>query len=244
MNIRKITNAYYSKFCCSNIDLLDKGTYFIESSERNANMLGFGCKFSIYVFKSDEKTIISYSPEYRDKLNVVKLENNPKIIIDLLLEKLPEIVIRKLFLYTGNKTLDTTGVIKLCKEHYYDYEIFFLSLHPNANISDGWLKEYFEEKTAKGYMFGYFDKDKLVTVSDAPDMPYMNGIIQHTGIATVKEYRNKGYAKKVAYFAAEELIKSGICPQWETEKSNIASINLAKSIGYQEIAEAYILEER
>lgn len=55
-------------------------------------------------------------------------------------------------------------------------------------------------------MFGYFDKDKLVTVSDAPDMPYMNGIIQHTGIATVKEYRNKGYAKKVAYFAAEELI--------------------------------------
>ena len=82
-------------------------------------------------------------------------------------------------------------------------------------------------------MFGYFDKDKLVTVSDAPDMPYMNGIIQHTGIATVKEYRNKGYAKKVAYFAAEELIKSGICPQWETEKSNIASINLAKSIGYQ-----------
>lgn len=39
------------------------------------------------------------------------------------------------------------------------------------------------------------------------------------------------------------MMEMGICPQWECGAENIASIALAKSIGYREYGEAYILEE-
>lgn len=243
MDIAKLTNEYYSKLCCCNIDSISNGVHFIESDNRNEVMLGFDRKFTIYVYSSTDKIIIAYSPKYHDEFEEIKKTTKFTNIIDLLFVRFPKLVTRKLFMYVGNKDIDTTGSFKMKEQHYPYYEKFFLTLHPNINISDGWLKEYYNDKAKKGYMFGYFENDLLVSFSDAPDMPYMNDVIQHTGIATLKEYRYKGYAKRTSYFAAQELIKSGVCPQWETDKSNIASINLAKSIGYVEVADAHILEE-
>ena len=41
---------------------------------------------------------------------------------------------------------------------------------------------------------GYFVNGKIVSVCDAPDMPYMEDKIQHTGICTLEEERREGYA--------------------------------------------------
>lgn len=52
----------------------------------------------------------------------------------------------------------------------------------------------------------------------------MEDIIQHTGIETLEEERRKGYAKCTAALAVHNLIENGICPQWECNINNIASI--------------------
>lgn len=97
----------------------------------------------------------------------------------------------------------------LKKADYPLYEEFFRSTSPTADPT-GWLQEYFEEKVQKEYFTGYFANDKLVSVCDAPDMPYMEDTIQHTGIVTLKSERRKGYAKCTAALAAHHLIENGV----------------------------------
>lgn len=110
------------------------------------------------------------------------------------------------------------------------YEELFRSTKPTAN-PDGWLYEYFIEKTAKEYFAGYIKNNKFVSVCDASDMPYMEDKIQHTGIETLEVERKKGYAKCVTALATHNLIENGICPQWECDMNNTASIKRAKIIG-------------
>ncbi|MCI6841257.1 MAG: GNAT family N-acetyltransferase [Eubacteriales bacterium] len=130
----------------------------------------------------------------------------------------------------------------LKKSDYLLYEEFFRETSPAAN-PDGWLREYFEEKAAKEYFTGYFLNDRLVSVCDAPDMPYLEDVIQHTGIVTLRSERRKGYARRTAALAAHHLIVNGICPQWECRADNTASIALAEAVGYEKYGVAYILEE-
>ena len=130
----------------------------------------------------------------------------------------------------------------LNRDDYPLFEIFFKKAYPSVS-EIGWLKAYFEGKVDKGFFFGYIIVDELVALCDAPDMPYMEGYIQHTGIVTLPEYRRKGYAKLCAALATHHHIQSGIVPQWECTLDNVASIQVAKSIGYKEFAQAFIFEE-
>ena len=75
-------------------------------------------------------------------------------------------------------------------------------------------------------------------------MPYMDGVIQHTGICTLQEERRKGYGKCTAALAVHNLIRHGICPQWECDGDNIASLSTAKAVGFREYGTAYIVKER
>lgn len=59
-------------------------------------------------------------------------------------------------------------------------KIFFLD-NPDSD-PNGWLEDYYESKL--GNFTGYFIDDQLVSVSDAPDMAYLENKIQHTGIST------------------------------------------------------------
>ena len=130
----------------------------------------------------------------------------------------------------------------LKRDDYPLFENFFKKAYPSVS-EIGWLKVYFEGKVDKGFFFGYIIDDELVALCDAPDMPYMEGYIQHTGIVTLPEYRRKGYAKLCAALATHHHIQSGIVPQWECALDNVASIQVAKSIGYKEFARAFIFEE-
>ncbi len=67
--------------------------------------------------------------------------------------------------------------------------------------------------------------------------------MQHTGIATLEDERGKGYGKAAAALSTHNLIKAGICPQWECEANNAGSEVLALAIGYEAFGTAYILEE-
>lgn len=237
--IETITNEFYSCFCGINLSETVSGITFVCSDSRNEEIRGFGCKYSIYVLVKEDACIVSYAPQYADFFKKLKMST-----IDILTAVDTSFKIKKMQLMKFRqecvKEYGNARVLK--KTDYPLYEKFFRLTSPTADPT-GWLQEYFEEKVEKGYFTGYFMNGNLVSVCDAPDMPYMEDIIQHTGIVTLKNERRKGYAKLTAALAAHHLIEKGICPQWECHAKNMASIALAESIGYEKYGIAYILEE-
>lgn len=238
--IESITKEYYSQFCGMNLTEAGQGTYFICSAERDAELKGFGCKYTIHIFVNDSLCIVSYAPKQEAFMEQLKGYGKDEII--LAVSRKFGLTKRKLMIFE-KETRTHFGNARILKaEDYPLYEAFFRAASPDAD-PDGWLYEYFMEKTDKEYFAGYFSDHKLLSVCDAPDMPYMEDIIQHTGVNTLKEERRKGYAACTAALAAHHLIEKGVCPQWECSAENTASIALAKSIGYKEYGTAYILEE-
>lgn len=238
--IKTITNDFYSHFCGTNISEATLGIHFVSSVERDLKLQAYGCKYTIYVLIKGDVCIVSYSPKYSpffDKLRTCRIEE----IIETVTQ---EFRIKKcqLMTFTYELIKDYGDARILTIADYPLFESFFRMNKPNAN-PDGWLQEYFVEKASKGYFTGYIVNNSLVAVCDAPDMPFMEDRIQHTGIQTLQNERRKGYAKCTAALATHHLIENGICPQWECNANNIASFNLAKSIGYQQYGTAYILEE-
>lgn len=238
--IENITQDYYSHFCGIQLSELKHGTYFICSAERDAKLKGFGCKYTIYMFVKDDLCVVSYSPKHKIFMETLKKCSKNKVIAKID----QQFKLKKMKLMTFEKEIVTCyGNAKILKaEDYPLYESFFRKTYPNTN-PDEWLYEYFFEKTNKEYFTGYLSDNKLLSVCDAPDMPYMEDKIQHTGINTLKEERRKGYAKCTAALAVHHLFEKNVCPQWECAAENIASIELAKSIGYKEYGTAYILKE-
>ena len=238
--IEAITNDFYSCFCGINLSKEIKGIKFVCSESRNEELRGFGCKYSIYILIKEDACIISYAPKYTDFFK--KLQDAS--IADILKAVDTSFKIKKMQLMKFKKErIHEYGNARVLKKDDYPlYEEFFLLAYPTADPS-GWLKEFFEDKVEKEYFTGYLINNKLVSVCDAPDMPYMEDIIQHTGIVTLPNKRRKGYAKLTAALATHHSIENGICPQWECPIENTASIALAESIGYDKYGVAYIFEE-
>lgn len=238
--IDTITNEFYSCFCGMNLSEAVSGISFVCTDSRNEEVRGFGCKYSIYILVKEDMCIVSYAPQYADFFK--KLQNASTF--EILKAVNTSFKIKKMQLMKFRKEcVQEYGDAKILKKADYPlYEKFFRSTTPTADPTR-WLQEYFDEKVIKEYFAGYFHDGKLVSVCDAPDMPFMEDMIQHTGIVTLKNERRKGYAKLTAALAAHHLIEKGICPQWECHAENIASIALAESIGYEKYGVAYILEE-
>lgn len=238
--IQDTTLRYYSHFCGADLAKLESGLHFICSSERDRVLKGFGCKYTLFIFVRDSASVISYSPQYHDFIESVKKSGADNILSAV--QQKYKLKQMRMLMFHGEKVTQYGDARVLSPADYSLYEAFFRAIHPSAN-PDGWLYAYFTEKAAKGYLTGCIKDGHLVSVCDAPDMPYMENKIQHTGIATLVGERRKGYARCAAALSTHLLIENGVCPQWECDADNIASFELAKSIGYNEFGRAYILEE-
>lgn len=238
--VQRITTQYYEHFCCTNLSKLACGTHFICSAERDRILKGYGCKYSLFILKKDHMCVVSYAPAYKDFMEALKQNHADQIIAAV--EEKYNLQKRHLMIFEEETVLQYGHAKILGASDYSSYEAFFRATNQSAN-PDGWLQEYFLEKASKGYFTGYFEDDCLVSVCDAPDMPYMEKEIQHTGIVTLEEKRRKGYGKLTAALSTHHLLEIGVCPQWECDIRNIASFELAKSIGYKAFGTAYIVEE-
>lgn len=239
-DISRITCEFYSNFCELDVSRLTPGIHFVCSEERNRDVRGMGCKYTIYVFSQDDKCIVSYAPQYQPFIDSIASYSDIETLIQVI-GKSFNLRKRQLMIFSEERTSDFRDARVLTKEDYPLYEAFFKEINPSATTD--WLQEYFDEKVEKEFFTGYIKDNKLVSVCDAPDMPYMDNIIQHTGIETLVNHRRNGYAKASTSLAAHHLIEIGICPQWDCAYDNTASINLAQSIGYDKFATVYVFEE-
>lgn len=236
----RVTEDYYSQFCGIELSRWKQGSCFTCSAARGEKLNGFGCRYTIYILIKDNLCAAAYSPEHKTFMERLKGYDRDKLIAAV--GQRFKLKRMKLMMFEREAVSQYGGTRILRSTDYPCYEAFFRRVFPGVD-PDGWLHKYFIRKTAKEYFAGYFVNGKIVSVCDAPDMPYMEDKIQHTGICTLEEERRKGYAACTAALAAHHLMEMGICPQWECGAENIASISLAKSIGYREYGDAYIFKE-
>ena len=239
--IKKRTYDYYSCFCGVGVSNFKHGIQFVCTDERSRILKGFGCKYSIYILCKEDACIVSYSPKYQPYFDDLIQLTDVKELIATINQSYP-LKTYQLMEFVEECVFDYKDARMLKRDDYPLFENFFKKAYPSVSETS-WLKDYFEERVDKGFFFGYIIDDELIALCDAPDMPYMEGYIQHTGIVTLPEYRRKGYAKLCAALATHHHIQSGIVPQWECALDNVASIQVAKSIGYKEFAQAFIFEE-
>ncbi|MBQ7076944.1 MAG: GNAT family N-acetyltransferase [Lachnospiraceae bacterium] len=238
--IYEITEEFYSKLIGTELKGISDGIHFVCSEERDKEVKGLGAKYTIIIFVKGEALIVVYSPKHAGFIETLKGQDKDTII-RAVSDKYK--LLQMHYMIFGGEIITDYGKARVLKaEDYPMYEEFFRITEPEADPT-GWLQEYFEEKAAKEYFVGVVDNGKLLAVCDAPDVPFMEDMIQHTGIMTLKSERRKGYATNAAAYAAHHLIEIGVCPQWECTVKNEASYNLSKHIGYKDYGLAYILEE-
>lgn len=237
---KELTQEYYSCFCGINLTELETGNYFVALPKRDEVLKGYGSKYTIYILEKEDSLVISYSPKYEIFVEELKSYKKEEII-NRISQRFP---LKKMQLMIFDKEIVTDyGQAKILdKTDYEMYKQFFCEMFPGIEI-EGWLYDYFKDKVKREHFAGYVLNGRLVSVCDAPDMPYMEGMIQHTGISTLYTEQKKGYAKLTSALATHRLLEQEICPQWDCDADNIASIELAKSIGYVAYGKAYFFEE-
>lgn len=243
MDFSEMTKEYYSRWLGVTSEVLDNtGIIFICSPERDKIQPGYIHAFAVYTYITQNLIIVSYSEKIYDKIEALKTKLHISMTIDEIIGSIKNCIGNKVghnikFCYDDlPNNINTSNVKMLTLKDYPKYLEFFKLQHPDANPNN-WLEDYFSDMVKQGYCFGIFEENKLVSVTDTPDMPYMENDVQEIGINTLSEYRNKGYAKAVTLSCVQSLIKKGICPQWSCRSSNIGSEKLAYAVGYRKLAD-------
>lgn len=239
--IEKRTVNFYSCFCGMDLTKARLGIQYVCSPQRDHILKGYGSRYTIFILKKDRTCIISYSPSYQSYFGKMDRSLDIRESIASIGSTFP-LQASQLMIFKKECVFDYKDAKMLMREDFPLYESFFKKANPSV-IQLDWLKEYFDNKANKGMLFGYYVNGELASVCDAPDMPYMEGLIQHTGVMTLPEYRRKGYGKCCAAMAAHHCLETSVVPQWECDAENKASMELAKKIGYECFAEAYYYEE-
>ncbi len=240
--VREITLRYYGLLSGFPPETLSPGTHLLCTPERDRPLQGLGCRYGVYALVQPGLCAVSYSPRHRAFFEALG-PLAPAELLDRVRAGFP-LRHMKLLLFAGLRVTDLGSARVLFPADYPLYEDFFRAANPAVSLGDDpWLRDYFLERSAWGGFTGVEADGRLVSVCDAPDMPYLAGEIQHTGIVTLPAYRRRGFARQAAALAARHHLEHGLCPQWECRAENTASYRLALSVGYAPWADAYLLEE-
>ena len=214
MNYLKKTQEYYSKWLDVEPSILTGNSIvFNKSAKRDNKPKGYSKCFHLYCYISNENIIVSYSERLEKEIEQVK----EILKADLSIQSIKEILGNKLNWTLGHslkfyfddisKVLNTSEATQLTLNEYDDYLVFFNTLNPNTKTND-WLYDYYNSIVDRRYCWGIYEDQKLVSVTDCPDIPYMNDIIVEPGINTLENYRKRGYAKIVTGVLIKFLLEN------------------------------------
>lgn len=247
-NLKQISDttlAYYSLWIGQENILLQnkKGIEFLYSEERNKTQQGYGVPFDIYIFKSPERTVISYGSNAKQYISTFadNLDENMTIdeignIAERIFHVKPVRNIK--YVYSRQINLNTSAVT-LTASDFHKYKEFFEKCH-HVTAGD-WLYDYFIGVAEKRLCCGFYLDNTLVSCTDAPDMPYMNDKIAEIGVNTLPDFYGKGFATECCKKCISNILENDLCPIWSTSSDNLASQALAEKIGFEKVADVITL---
>lgn len=247
-NLKQISDttlAYYSLWIGQENILLQnkKGIEFLYSEERNKTQQGYGDPFDIYIFKSPERTVISYGSNAKPYITTFaeSIKENMTIneiccIAEGIFHVKPVHNIK--YVYAKQITLSSDAVT-LTATDFDKYKEFFEKCH-HVTAGD-WLYDYFIGMAEKRLCCGFYLDNTLVSCTDAPDMPYMNDKIAEIGVNTLPDFYGKGFATECCKKCISNILENDLCPIWSTSSDNLASQALAEKIGFEKVADVITL---
>ena len=247
-NLKQISDttlAYYSLWIGQENILLQnkKGIEFLYSEEREKTQQGYGAPFDIYIFKSPERTVISYGSNAKQYISTFadNLDENMTIdeignIAERIFHVKPVRNIK--YVYSRQINLNTSAVT-LTASDFHKYKEFFEKCH-HVTAGD-WLYDYFIGMAEKRLCCGFYLDNTLVSCTDAPDMPYMNDKIAEIGVNTLPDFYGKGFATECCKKCISNILENDLCPIWSTSSDNLASQALAEKIGFEKVADVITL---
>lgn len=247
MNYLIDTQKYYANWLSVNPDLLNQdGIFCSYSPERDCIQEGYSKPFDLYGYFSQHTAIISCGRKLEKEIDWI--QESFQISNDLI--EFKKAVEEKLGTYLHHdykyyfselpSGIDTAKAKQLTEENFPDYLDFFKSQYPESK-AETWLASYFKEIASKGYVFGLYIDEKLVSASDSPSMPYMKEQAVEIGINTLPEHRNKGYAKTVLGAMLKFLSSNQKVPIISCASSNTASQKLIQTLGNIKLADVLSL---
>lgn len=252
-----ITKRYYAEWLDVDPAVLDTpGVFAVPSSRREERQAGYSRAFELYCLVSGETTIISYHRRFQDRIGEVAqlfahdgdLEETKGRLAELL-----GVAPRHAYAHACThayryrfvrlpEELDTARARQLTRDEYAEFLAFHTAQYPNAH-QETWLQAYFNEIADKGYVYGVYVDGRLVSATDAPDLPYMADVVVEPGINTLPGYRRRGYARTVAGALLELLLSEGKVPLWSCSFANTGSQRLAEGLGYVKLADVITISQ-
>ncbi len=239
--ILNTTLAYYSCWLGKKDIITDskEEICFLYSECRNETQQGYAAPFDLYVFRSENRIIVSYGRKakkhvdsLRERIKRICAVDELKQIICNVFEIAPKHNIK--YVYAEMNPIDTCATI-LDKSHFQKFKAFFEECH---NIVAGdWLYEWYLDMIEDKLCCGWMVDDTLVSCTDAPDMPYMQDYVQEIGITTLKLYEGRGYGTQCCLQCISNILKNGKVPIWSTTADNSSSQRLAEKVGFTKLAD-------
>ena len=248
MNSLALTKRYYADWLSVNPTLLEQqgGEYYLYSPERDTTQEGYNQPFDLYGYLSDQLIIITYGKKLEPHIGWIQdffhNSNNLTELKKLVKDKLGKHLQHNYKYYFTElpSDLDVSKAKQLTTHDYPAYLRFFKTQYPYSE-ADTWLEDYFLNIATKGYVFGYYVGKKMVSATDAPEMPYMRDSVIEIGINTLPNYRGRGYAKIVIGAMIEFLMSIQKVPIVSVVSSNTASQKLNECVGFVKLADVISL---
>lgn len=237
-----ITRQYYAEWLDCDEDDFIGGVRYVCSPKRDVKLSGYSSPYALSIFKTNTAVVISYSSELQEQVSNMKkdlltVESFNTDIDSYLKDHFPG-KIGGSIKFVFNRQIPHYGenIVPLSRSDFDLFLNFRLSL--GQSEWDG-MREYFEEINDMGYCIAKMIDGKAVSMTDAPGMPFMGDMVQETGINTLPDYRNKGYAAEVVSAFISNVILDIKCPLWSCDVNNQASEKLAYSVGFKKFCNEY-----
>ncbi len=226
---------YYYQYLGIDKGEIKNGKTIFSSNQRNNPLNG---QFVQYLISThiDGRLVFSVAPQYYDDLlDFIKgqatgnVDEIIKILNIFFSNKLLSFNVRTMYRLIPSKYCDIWNVsnstaIKLTKEIFMDNLINI----DEAEKTKTWERK--KDEILQGRKFVVLEGKKIVSACKVSDVDFGGGNI---AVWTDLNYRNKGFGKAVVTEAAKWCINNNILPIYWVDSENTASINLAKSLGFE-----------
>ncbi|WP_202708826.1 GNAT family N-acetyltransferase [Sporosalibacterium faouarense] len=236
---------YYCKYLGINILDLSKGNIIFSCNQRNEPISGSHFQHLI-ITEIDGKQIFSISPKYYNgfKKHILKYKENKlegvnklKPFLQSFFEnKLKKHQIRKMYRLTVNKDemidIPSSLAIQLTKEILMD------NIKDKDRIEKDRIWRRKKTEVEDGRQYTILDDGKITCWCKVSDIDFDGG---NLAVWTSPKYRRRGYGKQVTLDAVKWCFRNNVIPIYWVDSTNVASINLAKGIGFKVMSEEIVV---
>ena len=236
-----VTLSYYSALAGMDLSRASQGVTFLPSPVRDESLPGYGETLSLLAVKRGDRLVVSCGRKALDRLPALypKLHGTMKAgeIAQVLSEVYGVQAHHSIKYFYAGDGEQGDGAVTLTGAQYEDFRAFFRAANPGKEGEPDWLREYFDEITARRACCGVYQQGRLVSCTDGPSMPFLADRVQELGIHTLPDCRGQGLAQTACRRAIAEQLALGRAPLWSAGGGNIPSQRLAESLGFEKLAD-------